>query len=455
MIRGYNFPSGTAEKVTIDGNKVREKLDLYTHSYTLVETSDTNNLPTFSGTKQILNDNNFIYYSTSYNSSTYVLTITLRYVTNTPLAEKSSISITTNTVGSCESRNIRFHQNSETNKFWVVVTYKCYSSSTGKKNTYFSVYEISISSSGVLTSTPKCTNIMSYCPIQHGVSIYEGRVFSDLLVDSTGLYVVEAHSSWAESNSFGEDRMELTTYQFGTTNTQMKKIGTIKVSSITEHSGFLLKKGNNQYYYFYDATATRSGTVNSYISITRSSTTSISMSSITTMTGSLYTYNGSLTMYEYNGEFYGFRHGSCRTSGDITSGTGPNGAELFQVSGSSWTLKKLYDKSVFGDNYTKILSISGRIMELRTSTSNSKYYQQNIYVISSFSNGDYILVQTPQLNTYNGIKSYNFHGYTIEEDYYKIYLYASYTGDSESYNNYEQHTISRYNMPLLYSTIII
>ena len=39
MIRGYNFPSGTAEKVTIDGNKVTYPLDLYTHSYTLVETS--------------------------------------------------------------------------------------------------------------------------------------------------------------------------------------------------------------------------------------------------------------------------------------------------------------------------------------------------------------------------------------------------------------------------------
>ena len=455
MIRGYNFPSGAAEKVTIDGYKVTYPLDLYTHSYTLVETSDTNYLPTFSGTKQILNDNNFIYYSTSYNSSTYVFTTTLRYVTNTPLAEKSSISITTNMVRDCESRSIRFHQNSETNKFWVVVTYKYYSSSTRKENTYFSVYEISISSSGVLTSTTKCTNIMSYCPSQYGASGYVGRVLSDLLVDSTGLYVVEAHSNHVESISFGKDCMELTTYQFGTTNTQMKKIGTIEVSSITEHSGFLLKKGsNNQYYYFYGATATRSGTVNSYISITRSSTTSISMSSVTTMTGSLYTYNGSLTMYEYNGNFYGFRDGSCGTSGDITSETGPDGAELFQVSGSSWTLKKLYDKSVLGSNYTEILSISGRIMELRTLTTNSEYYQQNIYVISSFSNGDYILVQTPQLNTYNYIKSYNFLGYVIEGDYYKIYLSASYHGYSESYNNYEQHTISRY-MPLLYSTIII
>ena len=29
MIRGYNFPSGSAEKVTIDYNKVTENLDLY------------------------------------------------------------------------------------------------------------------------------------------------------------------------------------------------------------------------------------------------------------------------------------------------------------------------------------------------------------------------------------------------------------------------------------------
>lgn len=455
MIRGYNFPSGTAEKVTIDGNKVTYPLDLYTHSYTLVETSDTNYLPTFSGTKQILNDNNFIYYSTSYNSSTYVFTTTLRYVTNTPLAEKSSISITTNMVSGCEGRSIRFHQNSETNKFWVVITYKYYSRSTRKENTYFNVYEISISSSGVLTSTTKCTNIMSYCPSQHDASKYAGRVLSDLLVDSTGLYVVEAHSDWVEDTSVGKDCMELTTYQFNTTDTQMKKIGTIEVSSIANHSGFLLKKGNkNQYYYFYDAKTTSSGTINSYVFITRSSTTSISISSITTMTGSLHTYNGSLTMYEYNGKFYGFRHGSCVTSGDITSGTG-DGAELFQVSGSSWVLQKLYDKNISGGNYIKILSISGRIMELRTSTSNDKYYQQNIYIISNFSNGNYTLIQTPQLNTYNYIKSYSFLGYTIEGGYYKLYLNALYTGyNEEHYSNYEKYTISRY-MPLLYSTTII
>ena len=109
MIRGYNFPSGTAEKVTIDGNKVTYPLDLYTHSYTLVETSDTNYLPTFSGTKQILNNNNFIYYSTSYNSSTYVFTTTLQYVTNTPLTEKSSISITTDMPVENTNRQINFH----------------------------------------------------------------------------------------------------------------------------------------------------------------------------------------------------------------------------------------------------------------------------------------------------------------------------------------------------------
>ena len=35
MIRGYNFPSGTAEKVTIDGNKVTEKMSLYTYAHTM------------------------------------------------------------------------------------------------------------------------------------------------------------------------------------------------------------------------------------------------------------------------------------------------------------------------------------------------------------------------------------------------------------------------------------
>lgn len=34
MIRGYNFPSGSEEKVTIDGNKVIENLNLFTDQYT-------------------------------------------------------------------------------------------------------------------------------------------------------------------------------------------------------------------------------------------------------------------------------------------------------------------------------------------------------------------------------------------------------------------------------------
>lgn len=45
MIRGYNFPSGTAEKVTIDDYKVTEKMNLYTYSHTMdfkLDTAPTN-----------------------------------------------------------------------------------------------------------------------------------------------------------------------------------------------------------------------------------------------------------------------------------------------------------------------------------------------------------------------------------------------------------------------------
>ena len=53
---------------------------------------------------------------------------------------------------------------------------------------------------------------MSYCPSQYGANGYTGRAWSDLLVDSTGLYVVEAHSDHVENTSVGKDCMELTTY---------------------------------------------------------------------------------------------------------------------------------------------------------------------------------------------------------------------------------------------------
>lgn len=44
MIRGYNFPSGSEEKVTINGFKATENLDLFVHQHTMDFTL-TENMP--------------------------------------------------------------------------------------------------------------------------------------------------------------------------------------------------------------------------------------------------------------------------------------------------------------------------------------------------------------------------------------------------------------------------
>lgn len=194
------------ENVTVDGYKATEPLDLYTYSNVLVKTSTTDNRPPSpSGIKQILNDNNFIYYSSNFDSTNYIHTTTLKYVTMS-LNKKSEININTEMVNGCKNVKIKLHQNSEINKFWLIVTYEYDNNSTKKENTYFSVYEITITDEK-LTFAEKCANIMSYCSSGKWGEYYSGPKFSDLLVDSTGLYVAEV-----SSKAVGTGNIELTTF---------------------------------------------------------------------------------------------------------------------------------------------------------------------------------------------------------------------------------------------------
>ena len=75
MIRGYNFPSGTAEKVTIDGNKVRENLNLYSRSIsgTILKRTITSDTSNFDYIINLPYNNYYIQNNKIYNASNTLL----------------------------------------------------------------------------------------------------------------------------------------------------------------------------------------------------------------------------------------------------------------------------------------------------------------------------------------------------------------------------------------------
>ena len=144
MIRGYNFPSGSAEKVTIDYNKVTENLDLYSSniSGTILKriiTSDTStygyiiNLPynnyyiknnkIYNSSNTLLytiSNSNYLYYynqalysakySTSYGSTTVTCYIYKIDLTQTSLSQTTyqTFSLNTSPNGSDSGINFQF-----------------------------------------------------------------------------------------------------------------------------------------------------------------------------------------------------------------------------------------------------------------------------------------------------------------------------------------------------------
>ena len=75
MIRGYNFPSGTEEKVRIDGDKVRENLNLYRRnvSGTILKRTITSDTSNFGYIINLPYNNYYIQNNKIYNASNTLL----------------------------------------------------------------------------------------------------------------------------------------------------------------------------------------------------------------------------------------------------------------------------------------------------------------------------------------------------------------------------------------------
>lgn len=106
MIRGYNFPSGSEEKVTIDDYKVTEKMNLYTYSHTMdfkLDTAPTNlKFPSKNGSSlALLPDESVLEYPSSpgnmgytYGSSNPTVT---KFTSKFNLYKKDGTKLTINT----------------------------------------------------------------------------------------------------------------------------------------------------------------------------------------------------------------------------------------------------------------------------------------------------------------------------------------------------------------------
>ena len=216
------------EKVTIDGEKVREEIGLKSFSNIIKETQKESYLPipihidgestSLSAIKRYILFNGDLLFLTK-NTNTVTLSLTPSYDLET-ITSEITIDIDTDTV------DVKLHENEG---IWLEIRRR------NDTTHYFSVYKINISNSS-LSVIQKCSNIQSQFSYHN--STYPG--VKTTFIDSTGIYATE--KATANTNS---DYL-ITTYQFSTSNTQMKTINSTYITS-----GAFVKKGD-EYYYFYE-----------------------------------------------------------------------------------------------------------------------------------------------------------------------------------------------------------
>ena len=250
MIRGYNFPSGTAEKVTIDGNKVTEKMSLY--SFRNQITLDVNDP---------LDPSGYSYQGKLYDDSKLNIKRTLTKVTNgstnssdgctgtvlliKPDGTQLSVAIPTYTIPT---------ERSETGTNPDTYVYSCvlspspdgdiylrlerkFEGSKRDHTTYYqSIYKLNIYPSS-LTWTTKAIEI----------SLGRNEAHTNFIIENNYIYVC-AHDRDNEHVNYFYG------YEYGDTNYEFQKVGTNNIYHQyvnTSDNRFLARKGTNTYIYFW------------------------------------------------------------------------------------------------------------------------------------------------------------------------------------------------------------
>lgn len=371
MIRGYNFPSGSEEKVTIDGSKVKENLELVSYSNTIEEeyTSPLLASELFDlGTKHILNDGSLLYLSTI--SSPF--SVTLSYIHYADLEHISS-TITIESDNQSGDYGSILHQNSD-GKIWLEIRRH------NGEYYYFSVYEITINNTtNELSFTNKCLDTQTHWACGPGG-------VEATLVDSTGIYAVERyHDSAIHGRPFS-----ITTYQFGTSNYLMEEISNFFADDLINSKAFC--KAGSTYYFLY---STNYNGYDNYYSVTRNSSNSFSKSNGTLSDIKLFS-----SLYEYNGYLYGI----------------DTNRNIYQYDSNTWILKNTLNTTNFDMEYT----LSGRPYRAFDKTSAQDGEQYNLMIVDlPYS---YHTIKGPNLNPIDDALYY--YDECSQQEKYSIYYFT-------------------------------
>lgn len=465
-----NIPQGM-EKVTINGEKVKEKLSLYTpfNGPTIIwdnyksEGVDKKN-------KHLLNNKDYIICNSSVSENT--MTLNLKYIPGHDINFKivSERTITTELIGYTHNsvisqHKIGIHQNSDdTNKFWIIAVF------TYQGSAYLNVHEVSVGEDYNISFKTKCTNILIDGITQYDtsfpdiVSQHIYRRLPNVLVDSNGVYMVHA-TPW--------EQFKFMTYQFGDKNYKMKTVCSLNAQSrnyISSQPGYLLKKGSDKYYYFFANTSNSF----SYVEVTRDNTTATFAAAEPRDIATENYYKikstvGYTTIYEYNNSFYLFHAYTNRGQNQSPLW---QGAELFKLlpNDDCILIKRYSTNSSLGssqgsnsygvvdsDSGCLEYSVDGRIMSFYDLTLDNNYrYDQifSIYIITDPENGDYVKkVDTIKSGFHYGILGYHY-DYKHKTScgiYTRAFQYDELGGIRE--RGYAQHLISCDGKPLCYASI--
>ena len=314
MIRGYNFPSGSEEKVTIDDSKVTEKMNLY--SFRNQVTLDVNAPPS--------EPSGYTYQGELYDGSKLYMKTTLTTIKNgstnssdgctgtvlliKPDGTQLSVAIPTYTIPI---------ERSETGTDPDSYNYSCYlypspdgniylrlerrfvdrlsSSSIDHLTYYESIYKLNIYSSN-LTWTRKAIEISLRIKSDNAI------IRSDFIIENNYIYVCS-----------GGNTRYICGYKFGDTSYTFQRISTNSIY-YSGYSGsdptIFARKGTNTYIYFWSNSD--EALTNKWISITRNSDGTYSEASGTAY---LSGYHKTYKVFMLNGEIYIQMLGSAGYSG--------------------------------------------------------------------------------------------------------------------------------------------
>ena len=456
MIRGYNFPSGTAEKVTIDGNKVTEKMSLY--SFRNQVTLDVNDPPNVSG---------YTYQGELYDGSKLYMKKTLTKIRNgstnssdgctgtvlliKPDGTQLSVAIPTYTIPT---------ERSETGTNPDTYVYSChlstspdgdiylrlerifegYDGSTHEHSTYYqSIYKLNIHSSS-LTWTTKAIEISL------GRNKY---AHTNFIIENNYIYVC-AHDG---GNSYVN---YIYGYKYGDTSYEFQKVSTNNIHHqyvSSDDNRFFARKGTSTYIYFWiwDSQVL----TNEWISITRNSDGTYSEASGTAYLSGRYKFSD---MFMLNGEIY-FQMLGDAGSYPPAQYEGCEGFHIYKLKSdnSAWevvySIANATSKSIVATSYFD--NVPNTIIQGRSGSPGAVRFN-GTFDLMKFSPKtlDYSQIPTPTITSMKSGETWYYYNYKYNNIGQKLFFFKVITVDDygDSITHYKCVLDPINDEPVLYST---